>query len=279
MGEGGVILVSDKQARLKPCLRCGYSLRYVAGFKNCPECGLAVRVSLSGNSALDWSNPRWQRFLALGFGLLAFGMMCRLLSFTADWVLHWFEQDYSSSDGMLRALDGTVRYTSQAEPIICGIALCLLAKGERRYPDESRSVRAATLSGGLLLIATGLLNAATRHALWRPGSWGWYLLWHAMYGPWIPLIISGLCWLYAHHFGIRGGVRLLFQLARVPIWIVTAGGILWVINVDGLFAPIPLRQLLLEVAFPLATIVVSAIAIRVLLLGANEAELNWVTDP
>src|SRR4051812_12950384 len=63
MAVGGVILVSDKQARLKPCLRCGYSLRYAAGIKNCPECGLAVRITLAGHSGLEWTNPRWQRFL------------------------------------------------------------------------------------------------------------------------------------------------------------------------------------------------------------------------
>src|SRR5438309_8718610 len=87
MGVGGVILVPDKQARLKPCLRCGYSLRYAAGIKNCPECGLAVRITLSGHSGLEWSNPRWQRFLALAFALLILGMICRVLGFIAQWLL------------------------------------------------------------------------------------------------------------------------------------------------------------------------------------------------
>src|SRR3954452_7924532 len=60
MAARSVILVSDKQARLKSCLRCGYSLRHLAGARNCPECGLAVRISLSGNSGLEWSSPGWQ---------------------------------------------------------------------------------------------------------------------------------------------------------------------------------------------------------------------------
>src|SRR4051812_5676453 len=80
MGVGGVIFVSDKQARLKPCLRCGYSLRYTAGVKNCPECGLAVRVSLSDNTAPEWSSPRWQRWRAIAFAVLAAGTICQLLS-------------------------------------------------------------------------------------------------------------------------------------------------------------------------------------------------------
>ncbi len=86
----GVILVSDKIARLKPCLRCGYSLLRIAGAKNCPECGLAVRISLAGNSGLEWSNPRWQRAVALAMGVLALGLACRALDFALGWVLYWY---------------------------------------------------------------------------------------------------------------------------------------------------------------------------------------------
>src|SRR3954451_3565540 len=107
MAARSVILVSDKQARLKPCLRCGYSLRHIAGAKNCPECGLAVRVSLSGNSGLEWSNPRWQRFRALAFAILALGLLCRVLNVVGGWAIYWAEDNYDLWDiSALRFLDG-----------------------------------------------------------------------------------------------------------------------------------------------------------------------------
>src|SRR5690349_22555814 len=99
MAKGGVILVSDREARLKPCLRCGYSLRNIAGAKNCPECGLAVRVSLSSNTGLEWSNPRWQRFRALAYGILAFAMLCSVITFSAGWIIYGAELDYYELNG------------------------------------------------------------------------------------------------------------------------------------------------------------------------------------
>jgi hypothetical protein len=40
-----------------------------------------------------------------------------------------------------------------------------------------------------------------------------------------------------------------------------------------------LPSLLSDAAFPLSMIVLLVVAIRVLLSGAREADLNWVTDP
>src|SRR5215471_416587 len=107
----GVILISDKQARLKPCLRCGYSLLRIAGAKNCPECGLAVRISLAGNSGLEWSNPRWQRVVALGFGVLALGMACRVLGFASEWIFYgYFKNYYRLNNQIFRLLPWILRY-------------------------------------------------------------------------------------------------------------------------------------------------------------------------
>ena len=41
-----VIIKSDRRAREKPCLRCGYSLRRIDS-THCPECGLSVWLSLN----------------------------------------------------------------------------------------------------------------------------------------------------------------------------------------------------------------------------------------
>ena len=51
----------ERRARLKPCLRCGYSLRHNNESRNCPECGLAVRISRGGDDTLEMSDPAWLR--------------------------------------------------------------------------------------------------------------------------------------------------------------------------------------------------------------------------
>ena len=60
-----VIIKSDRRAREKPCLRCGYSLRRIDS-THCPECGLSVWLSLNQNDALDFSRPEWLRRMARG---------------------------------------------------------------------------------------------------------------------------------------------------------------------------------------------------------------------
>ena len=60
-----VMIKSDPRAREKPCIRCGYSLRKVTDSIHCPECGLAVWLSLNNNDTLENSNPDWLRRSAL----------------------------------------------------------------------------------------------------------------------------------------------------------------------------------------------------------------------
>jgi hypothetical protein len=278
MATGGVIFVSDKQARLKPCLRCGYSLRHIAGAKNCPECGLAVRISFSSNSGLEWTNPRWQRFLAFGFGVLAIGQLCTLLSSATYWILYGADDDYYQlGDVTFQLLYRLNDYAGQSAPIICGVALCFLSKGEQRYPDRSRLSRALRLSAGVLLIVLGSLHAATRHTLWQYRSWVGYILSHALHGPWLPFVMCVLVCAYVIDLGKRSGSRLLSRLSQAPIWSVAAGFVFWLININQFIWPLPL--LLLDAAFPLSMIVMLVATIRALLSGAREAELNWVTDP
>jgi hypothetical protein len=74
-----VMIKSDRRAREKPCLRCGYSLRGLLDAKNCPECGLPVWISLNGNDSLEWSNPLWLRRIVPGAYLLWIGMLLTLV--------------------------------------------------------------------------------------------------------------------------------------------------------------------------------------------------------
>ena len=273
----GVILVSDKKARLKPCLRCGYSLLRIAGAKNCPECGLAVRVSLGGNSALEWSNPRWQRIIALGFAILALGMVCRLVSLASYFAFVLEDYDYVQLGKItLRSIGWISRYAGEAEAIVCGLALCLLAKGERRYPDRSRAARGMALGAGLLLIAFGLLRVLLRHELiWS--VFAWRLLWRALDGPWVPVVISVLVCAYALDISKRGRSQFLRRVSQAPLWPAAVGVFVWLLNLDR--PAWHVSSIIQNAAFPLTMIVVLVVAVRVLLSGAREAELNWVTDP
>lgn len=59
----------------RPCWRCGYPLRNLPGVdvRNCPECGLPIRVSLSGSGALQMADPQWLRMVGISAGLAATG--------------------------------------------------------------------------------------------------------------------------------------------------------------------------------------------------------------
>jgi len=279
MTSRGIILISDKQAQRKPCLRCGYSLRHIVGVKNCPECGLAVRISLSGNKGLEWSSPHWQRVLAVGFCVLAIGMVSKVFSFAAIWIGNGaYEKYYRLPDEILLFLVRLNLYAAESYPILCGLGLCILAKGERRFPDKSRGARVLVLIAGVLLVAIGLLNTVVHRGYWlRWPSWVDEFLWYSLHGLWVPLIVSILVCSYALSLGKRSGSRTLVRLSQVPIWPVAAAIAFWAMMVDRLWWGF--RPILVDAAFPLSMIVVLVVTIRVLLLGAREATLNWVTDP
>jgi len=278
----GVILVSDKQARLKPCLRCGYSLLRITGAKNCPECGLAVRISLGGNSALEWSNPRWQRVMALALCVLVLGLACGLLNFVLGWGLYWyfFSDHFRLDDVTFRLLNWLYRYAGEADAVVIGLALCLLAKDEGRRPDRSRAVRRIALGTGMLLSGLGLLKVLVGHRilirLMRLRSVR-FLVWGALRGPWVALVVSILACALAMEVARRGRSRFLRKVSQAPLWPAAAGMVVWLVNLDRIFRP--LSSIILDAVFPLAMIGVLVVTIRVLLAGAQEAELNWVTDP
>lgn len=279
MAIGGTILVSDKRGRLKPCLRCGYSLAHIAGARNCPECGLAVRISLSDDRSLYWSNPRWQRFLAVAFGLLALGMICSILSSIAYWTTYGADEEYYSLDSAtLWFVNQFAMVTRELSPIISGISLCLLAKGERRYPDRSLAARRIFLGAGIVVLILGLLRASLRRGLWRIlPDWGPSILFRTISGPWIPLIISVLASAYALNLGKRGNSRLLTKVSQLPLYPSAAGFLVWLLHFDRLFWP--LRSIIWDWLFPLSMIGMLALTIRVLISNSREADANWTTDP
>ena len=271
--------MSDKRGRLKPCLRCGYSLVHIAGARNCPECGLAVRVSLSDNRGLPWSNPRWQRYLAVAFGLMAFGFFCTILGSVGFWITIEVHQGYYSLHDADRSIVYRFsRLTGELSPVICGLALCLLAKGEQRYPDKSLGARRIALGAGIFILILGLLEVLLRRGIWNLlPTWGPSILSRILSGPWIPLIITILACSYALSIGKRGHSPLLSRLSQVPIYLWVVGFWVWLLNLHRLFWP--LRSIVWEWLFPLSMIAMLVLTVRVLLSNAREADSNWTTDP
>lgn len=152
------IIQSDPRAREKPCLRCGYSLRKNLDAKFCPECGLAVWLSLNNNDALDASNPIWLRRLTLAAAALAAAQVAGLLLFLG---LSPFVQKHLA---MSAARAGAVAcFIGGLYFIGYNVALLTLVWPERRYPDRLRTHRIATMivAGfsflvGLILLSGGI---------------------------------------------------------------------------------------------------------------------------
>lgn len=278
MPVGGTIFVSDKQARLKPCLRCGYSLRHNIDAKNCPECGLAVRISLADNRALEWSNPSWQRFLAFAFTILAFGFLCKFLSAVLDWVVVGVRYGYLPSSDRALTMWRLSQRLNETAPIAYGAAYCLLIRGEGRHPDLSRPVRYICVVFGIIVLSLGLIWVAVRFGFLRGLPDSIYdLLWNLLFGPWIPLVILVLAGTYALVIGKRGRSPLLAKMSQLPAWPAMAGVVIWLFGFERLFWPF--RPIVWGLLFPLSMIAMLALTIHVLLRGAREAKANWVSDP
>ena len=150
-----VIIKSDRRAREKPCLRCGYSLRRIDS-THCPECGLSVWLSLNQNDALDWSRPEWLRRMARGLWIMSAAQGLGLVSFVLLAIV-----SIASTMGWRLSLAWlvTAQVISLAYLIIYNAGLLLLTWSEERYPDRLQAWRIASwvVAGasalfGLLLI-------------------------------------------------------------------------------------------------------------------------------
>lgn len=138
------IIKSDPRAREKPCLRCGYSLRKLDDIKKCPECGLAIWISLSGNDTFDLSNPAWIRKIKNGCWMMAaahfFALPAVLLNFR---IIHWQPLVWLGSGALLLHCQG----------------LFILAQPERRYPDKVKSQRLWAWIACFIALAIGPWSA------------------------------------------------------------------------------------------------------------------------
>ena len=148
-----VMIKSDPRARLKPCLRCGYSLRNVPDARLCPECGLPIWLTLGGNDDLEMSNPTWVRRLSFAAGVMALGHVVLFLAVVVlhAWVLTTDEERYLYFD------PGSIApFVGGAYLALCSLGLILLGTDEGRIPERVRALRRATLIAGCIAFAAGV---------------------------------------------------------------------------------------------------------------------------
>jgi hypothetical protein len=252
-------------------------LARIAGARNCPECGLAVRISLSDNSNLEWTNPRWQYFLAVAFAILIVGLLCRILGSAARWIIDLSFMNHHRLDTLTFGVcDRLSIILRTLWPFVAGIALCLLAKSEQRYPDKSRGSRMLMLGAGIFLCLVSLVYLAPRYQL-LPIGWTGYVIWRIVSDPWPSVVLAILGSAFSLELARRGNSRLLRKMSQLPLWPAAGGTVVWLFNIQRLFWP--LRSIIWDWLFPLSMIAMLVVTIRVLLRGACEARLNWVTDP
>jgi hypothetical protein len=278
-----VMMKPDQRARLKPCLRCGYSLRNNIDARNCPECGLAVRISLANDDSLHMSNPAWLRRLAWGAAVfLAANILAMAAMFGMEAVrrtpgLHSFRVQFYVH--LVRASDIMLGVS-----FLVGAAAALpLGSAEGRHPDRTRGARLAVrvlapccaLLGGLLILPR-VANVRLPFELIR---------WLA---PPAAVLTAAAAWATLHDPVRRAGAR------RAAGWIPVLGVGLVVGCAMGLLAfgsallialrlaPWIARSLPLTIAllvyFPVAITILTRCWLQ-FRVAAREAEQNWVSDP
>lgn len=178
-----VILQSDKRAREKPCLRCGYSLRHIESDR-CPECGLRSYISLSGIDALDMSNPAWLRRLSIACCVL-------MTSFAIMAAERWH--------GLWSALYHLMGWRVFDIVLVVQLALhqaglLMLCRPEGRYPDRLAPWRTVVwiVTAIVMLYAAAKVVLDVRYTLMGLGI-GVYELWRISYGI-LTLANTALVW-------------------------------------------------------------------------------------
>src|SRR5437762_4880851 len=141
------MMMPDQRARLKPCLRCGYSLRHNIEARNCPECGLAVRISLGADDSLEMSDPAWLRrqqvavvalFLAHVGGLVAMALVHAV----------FIRARFGHRRVVYLRPIGPAEWITTVSCVLLALGALLLAtRPERRYPDRLAPVRPSLWGG------------------------------------------------------------------------------------------------------------------------------------
>jgi hypothetical protein len=245
--------------RDKPCWRCGYSLRKLPlESRNCPECGLAVRISLSGDPSLHIADQRWLLRLALGAVAcaIAVGLPLVVLILTgavelapdaltvvaaamiflatlaclAGWWLLAFPAGYGLLETPNRLVN-VMRGIGSIVVLLCGMMVIL--------PAAQRSVSLSMIVSAFvsfialqlvhLLCLFRLQSLMSRHTNRRMRKWVLVSTWIAIGGLIMPCVAGGsweiLVPLLEHGRGVEiFRVIIVLTLAQfVWLWLTAAG--------------------------------------------------------
>ena len=171
------LVKSDRRAREKPCLRCGYSLRKLLDSKHCPECGLSIWLSLNSNDSLDWSSPPWLRRLSVAAWIMALSQILGL----AGYIMLWRERppepvrvpDGKSASVVIAPTvpihhSSMTRVCAGSYLLIYNAALLLMAGYEGRHPDKWQAYRlGCRVAAGAGLLLGAYLFTSTHELLFR----------------------------------------------------------------------------------------------------------------
>jgi hypothetical protein len=194
-----VMVKSDKRAREKPCLRCGYSLRRIDAL-HCPECGLSVWRSLNANDALEWSNPPWLAKLAVACTVLAVVQVIGIVAYVLSDISIVMILRH-----MPRLMVWWLRFwpwsplIAAAYQVPLAAGLVLLSANEGRHPDKCKPFRwacrivAAVCTLAALVSLVSLVNGMMPLA--RPG---WGMFWTASQVVLKASIIAGVLAAFAY---------------------------------------------------------------------------------
>lgn len=267
-----VLIKSDARARLRPCLRCGYSLRNVPDARVCPECGLAVWLSLSGNDDLELSNPQWLRRVATAMLVLA---AAHAILFAGVIAFHAWRM--ITADPWLGVYENwhVIGYVCAGYLGACGAGLMLLGGEEGRVPERARALRRAASAAGIVGLALAACVAAPVYAFHIP----------IFIGLLVAAFQAVFTWCYAQELARRIPSRRLEFFAKY-LWIavlvafasVVFRGSIW--TTWALYSPWSTRVIawtLFLIAYPPLAIAMYVALARRYRSAAKAAMKNWDT--
>jgi hypothetical protein len=273
-----VMLKSDARSRLKPCLRCGYSLRNNIDARNCPECGLAIRISLRGDDTLEMSNPQWVRAMSRATAVAALAPVGILMALgRVQW--NFFR---GGMDAGVRDF-ARIGLIAGASLLALCVAAGLLAMPERRYPDRLRSrKRGLLIFASATLVTIGVEFARMMNV---PGMPALPMFLQST----LAVIMALIVWSVLYELARRLPSRRCMRLIRLLAFALAIGFVWMMMSALGFFVVFLMQADpwgSLSLPWTIGSLIyVPAAAVLLLYLSrqfraaARQADRNWVTDP